>query len=226
MGTSGRRVQISAGTLKNVYKKLFSSFGPQQWWPAKTSFEVAIGAILVQNTNWENAKKAIENLRKTNILSPKKLNEAPCRSLSLLIKPAGYFNVKARRLKNFINFLFQEYQGRMDLMGQEQTGLLRDKLLTVNGIGPETADSILLYAFQKPIFVVDAYTKRIFLRHQWIDSMADYHMIQELFMNFLKPNQKMFNEYHALLVHLAKKFCKTKPLCSGCPLDPLRPTKK
>jgi endonuclease-3 related protein len=219
MGTPRRRISVSAPTLKAVYQKLFLRFGPQRWWPAQTPFEVMIGAILVQNTNWANVEKAIRNLKKAKLLSPKKLQEISHRRLSLVIKPAGYFNIKAKRLKNFINFLFKEYRGRIAQMAEEEGGVLRVKLLTVNGIGPETADSILLYGLNKPFFVIDAYTKRIFLRHRWIKGDADYRTVQKLFMDRLKPERRMFNEYHALLVCLAKTFCKTKPLCRQCPLE-------
>ena len=214
MGTSPRHIAV-----KKIYKKLFSSFGPQKWWPAKTRLEVIVGAILVQNTNWSNAKKAIANLRKYDLLSIEGLKSISTRQLSLLIKPSGYFRVKTKRLKNFIHFLFEEFDGDLNKVAKEKTQILRKKLLSVNGIGPETADSIILYAFNKPIFVVDAYTRRIFSRHKFAKSTDDYQTLQNLFSESLDFDVTIFNEYHALIVYLGKTFCKSKkPLCKECPL--------
>lgn len=205
--------------LDSIYKKLYHSFGPQYWWPAKTRFEVMVGAILTQNTSWSNAEKAINNLKKHKLLKPKELHKLPQKKLSNLIVPAGYYNIKAKRLKEFLNFLFKNYKGNLKKMASMDTPTLRRQLLSVNGIGPETADSILLYALNKPVFVIDAYTKRIFSRHGLIKDDAGYEQIQNLFMKNLKPQVKSFNEYHALLVKLAKDFClKTKPKCNLCPL--------
>jgi len=211
--------KINVRHLENIYQRLYSKFGPQKWWPARTRFEVIIGAILTQNTNWGNVEKAIENLRRAGLLAPQRFHNVSLAELADLIKPAGYFNVKAKRLKNFIDFFFEEYDGDLRKMAVEATDVLREKLLQVNGIGPETADSILLYALDKPIFVVDAYTKRILSRHNLIKPDSDYHSIQKLFMENLRNNRKMFNEYHALIVHVGKHFCKTKPLCDRCPVN-------
>jgi len=211
--------KITARHLENIYQRLYSKFGPQKWWPARTRFEVIVGAILTQNTNWGNVEKAIENLRRARLLAPQRLHNVSLVELAGLIKPAGYFNIKAKRLKNFIDFFFREYNGQLKAMAKEKLGVLRKKLLEVNGIGPETADSILLYACDKPIFVVDAYTKRILSRHNIIQPDADYHALQKLFMESLKNESKMFNEYHALIVRLGKDFCKTKPLCDRCPIN-------
>jgi len=211
--------KIVVGALEKIYQRLYSKFGPQKWWPARTRFEVIVGAILTQNTNWGNVEKAIENLRRAGLLAPQRLQDISLAELASLIKPAGYFNIKAKRLKNFIEFFYQEYNGQLNMMAQEETNVLRKKLLGVNGIGPETADSILLYACDKPIFVVDAYTKRILSRHNLISPDSDYHSIQKLFMENLQNNRKMFNEYHALTVHLGKNYCKTKPLCDVCPIN-------
>ena len=206
-------------TLDSIYKKLYDSFGPQYWWPAQTPFEVMVGAILTQNTSWSNVRKAINNLKEHNLLSPKKLYQLTPKKLSNLIMPAGYYNIKAKRLKEFLNFLFKNYQGNLKKMVSVDTSALRRQLLSVNGIGPETADSILLYAMNKPIFVIDAYTKRILKRHKFINHDASYEETQNLFMSRLKSDVKLFNEYHALLVKLAKDFClKTKPKCNICPL--------
>lgn len=202
-----------------VYARLLKSFGPQKWWPAQTKFEVIVGALLTQNTNWGNVEKALNNLKKKKLLSPQALNNISAQELSLQIKPSGYFNVKAKRLKNFISFLFNEYGGSLKNMAKEDCWVLRQKLLHVNGIGPETADSILLYAFDKPVFVVDAYTKRIFARHNIIDSKDNYDEIQEMFMRSLNSDAQMFNEYHALIVRLGKDYCKPRPLCERCLLN-------
>jgi len=178
-----------------------------------------VGAILTQNTNWANVEKAITNLKKNRVLTPQALYHMPLSRLSRLVKPSGFFNVKAKRLKGFMDFLFQEYQGRLPQMDRESLNTLREKILSVNGIGPETADSILLYALNKPIFVVDAYTKRVFLRHHWVRNDSDYHSLQKIFMDNLKHDVSMFNEYHALIVRVAKEFCRAKPICEGCPLE-------
>lgn len=206
--------------LNSIYQKLHSHFGLQHWWPADTPFEVMVGAILTQNTNWFNVEKAINNLKKYRLLKPFKLHKVSQRRLAALIKPTGYFNIKAKRLKAFLNFLFKFYQGDIKKTRSINTQCLRRQLLSVNGIGPETADSILLYALGRPVFVVDAYTKRILLRHQLIKKEdASYSQIQDLFMQNLKPNIKLFNEYHALLVRLGKEIClKNKPKCDICPL--------
>jgi endonuclease-3 related protein len=203
--------------LNSIYKKLYSYFGPQHWWPGKTPFEVMVGAILTQNTNWLNVEKAINNLKKRKLLYPRKLYNLPQEKLALLIKPAGYFNVKAKRLKEFLNFLFNCHGGSVKKMSSEDTLDLRQQLLSVNGIGPETADSILLYALNKPVFVVDVYTKRILSRHHFIKDDASYAEVQNLFMKNLTRDVKLFNEYHALLVKLGKEFClKNKPKCDIC----------
>ena len=201
-----------------VYEKLFQSFGPQHWWPGDTQTEIIVGAVLTQNTNWGNVEKALGNLRKQNLLDVAKIHKISQERLARLIKPAGYFNVKARRLKNLIKFIIGRYQGDLKLMARTPLGDLRKELLGVNGVGPETADSILLYAFNKPVFVVDAYTKRFLYRHNLIDPQDSYHTVQELFTANLKSDRKFFNEYHALIVRLGKDFCKPTPRCEQCPL--------
>lgn len=205
--------------LANIYNTLYTAFGPQHWWPGETPFEVAVGAILTQNTNWGNVEKAVNNIKSRGALDAKSLYELSYRELALLIKPAGYFNIKARRLKEFLSFLINHYKGRLKKMEGEDVHALREKLLDVNGIGPETADSILLYALNKPVFVVDTYTKRILERHKLIPPKATYHEIQRLFHKHLSRDTELFNEYHALFVRLGKEYCKPKPLCKGCPLE-------
>ncbi len=204
--------------IYNFYRKLYSYFGPQYWWPAKTPFEVMVGAVLTQNTSWQNVEKAIANLKKNKLLEPHKLHSLPKRRLAALIKSAGYYNIKAGRLKNFLGFLIKHYGGKLNAMSLKDTLSLRQELLFVNGIGPETADSILLYALNKPVFVIDAYTKRILSRHGFIREDATYEEVQNLFMQNLKNDVKLFNEYDALLVRLGKEFClKNKPKCQSCP---------
>jgi endonuclease-3 related protein len=205
--------------LEVVYRKLAQNFGPQHWWPAKSPFEVMVGAVLTQNTNWSNVEKAIANLKKAKVLTPEKLYKLPTARLAKLIRPAGYYNIKAQRLRNFLKFFFHTYGGKIGRMALGDLTELRQQLLSVCGIGPETADSILLYALDKPIFVVDAYTKRILSRHKLVKDGSDYHQVQDLFMHNLKTDVRLFNEYHALLVKLGKDFCrKNNPRCSECPL--------
>ncbi len=206
-------------SLKKIYAVLYKKFGPQHWWPGDTPFEVAVGAILTQNTNWSNVEKAIFNLKKAKALSASAMSRLSHEELAALIKPAGYFNVKAKRLRSFLDFLNSEYSGSMIKMKKSDADLLRHQLLSVNGIGPETADSILLYALDKPVFVIDAYTKRILSRHGIMGADADYNQYQQLFHASFDNDTALFNEYHALIVRLGKDFCKPRPLCSSCPLN-------
>ena len=205
--------------LKVIFRRLYSEFGPQHWWPAEDSFEVIVGAVLTQGTNWLNVEKAIARLKAKNLLSPEKLFRMSSAKISTLIKSAGYHNIKAGRIKEFLKFFFGVYQGDLKKMSQTDHRELRKLLLSVKGIGPETADSILLYALNKPVFVVDAYTRRIFSRHGLIQEKADYAEVQDIFMRNLKDSVRMFNEYHALLVKLGKDYCrKQDPKCGICPL--------
>lgn len=205
--------------LPAIYKRLQKRFGPQKWWPGETPFEVAVGAILTQNTNWGNVEKAINNLKKAGKLNPRDMHAMPEAKLASFIRPSGYYNIKARRLKNFLDLLVGSYGASMKKMKKEPFESVRKKLLGVNGIGPETADSIILYALDKPVFVIDAYTKRILSRHNIMRHDASYHEFQGLFHAGLKEDVRLFNEYHALIVTLAKEYCRTKPLCDGCPLE-------
>ncbi len=205
--------------LEEIYRRMYEALGPQGWWPGESPFEVCIGAILTQNTNWQNVERAIANLKEAGLLSPQALYALPVEILAEYIRPAGYFRVKARRLKNFIKFLVEEFQASLDNLFSLPLSEARQRLLGVSGIGPETADSILLYAGGKPIFVVDAYTRRILLRHGLATEDMTYQDLQDLFMKYLPPESTLFNEYHALLVAVGKKFCRPrKPLCSACPL--------
>lgn len=196
--------------LFKIYKRLFAHFGPQAWWPADTPFEVIIGAILTQNTNWKNVEKAIANLKAARVLSPRAILEIRKSKLEELIKPAGYYRQKTKKLKAFVKYYLRENKGKN----------LRKELLEVHGIGPETADSILLYALDKPTFVVDAYTRRIGNR-VGLFKFNDYHQIKEYFEQNLPRDLEMYKEYHALLVELGKNFCKTKPDCVRCPINRL-----
>lgn len=205
--------------LKEMYDRLYQFYGPQNWWPAESRFEMLVGAVLTQNTNWQNVNKAINNLRAEGLLAFKALNSVPVESLAFLIKSSGYYNLKARRLKNLLQMVGEEYGGCLDDLLQSDTYSARESLLSVKGIGPETADSILLYAGGHPLFVVDAYTHRIFSRHNLAPDDCDYQTLQELFMDNLPHDPQLFNEYHALIVITAKQFCKkSRPLCEKCPL--------
>ena len=202
-----------------IYRTLYDSLGPQHWWPADSPFEVIIGAILTQNTSWNNVEKALKNLKEKELLDPQKLYDVREGLLARTIKPSGFFNIKAKRVKHFMQFLFEGYRGSIEKMFEKDLLSLREELLTVNGMGPETVDSILLYAGRKPVFVVDAYTKRIFTRHKLVPEDARYGEVQGLFMDNLEHDVPMFNEYHALLVNVGKNYCKSKPRCEQCPLN-------
>lgn len=198
---------------------MLAQSGPQHWWPGETSFEVMIGAILTQNTAWTNVEKAIANLKQAGVVSPKKLNQAPLSKLKKWLLPSGFFNVKAKRLKHFLEFFRSKFGYSLEKMRKKETRTLRQELLSVNGIGKETADSILLYALKKSIFVVDAYTRRIFSRHGLIKKDMPYDEIRQWFELNLPRSQKLFNDYHAQIVRVAKKYCRKNPDCSYCPLE-------
>lgn len=205
--------------LKKIYDRLFSEFGSRNWWPGDTPFEVVIGAILTQNTNWTNVEKAIGNLKDAKVFTVKKLYNIDVSKFADLIKPAGYFNLKAKRVKKFINWLFENYDGNLTKLFKLDLQTLREELLSVNGIGPETADSIILYAANKPTFVVDAYTYRVFSRHELIPEDSTYDDIKYFFEDNLPEDVQLYNEYHALLVYLGKEYCKPKRKCENCPLN-------
>jgi endonuclease III related protein len=205
--------------LIEIYRRLFEFFGPQQWWPGETPFEVIVGAVLTQNTSWQNVTRAIHNLREADLLEPRALYAVPVEELEELIRPAGYFRVKAARLRSVLKFIVEQYDGSLDAMFSTSLPDLRRQLLEVHGVGPETADSILLYAGGLPSFVVDTYTHRIFARHGWIGFDADYDQIQEYVEGELPQEAPLYNEFHALLVRLGKDYCKkTNPRCGECPL--------
>jgi endonuclease-3 related protein len=205
--------------LYSIYQCLYDSYGPQHWWPAEDPFEVMVGAILTQNTNWKNVEKAINNLKEAKLLDPYKIQKMKSQKLASLIRPAGYFNIKAERLKAFVQYFISHYSASVEAMKGEKTHILRKKLLNVRGIGPETADSILLYALEHPVFVIDAYTKRILSRHNILDGSHNYETYQQLFHESLPLDTELFNEYHALIVRVGKEHCRTKQVCNGCPLS-------
>lgn len=225
--------------IHTIYNILLKSLGPQNWWPTtlegqlhptyhgkrplteKQLFEICIGAILTQNTAWKNVEKAITNLNKSNLIDVNKINSVNEKRLASLIKSSGYYNQKAKKLKHFSNFLIKNYGSNLETFLSKDITPLREELLSIKGIGPETADSIILYASEKPIFVIDAYTKRIFSRLGFCKPAVSYDELQNLFHKNLQKNHNMFNEYHALLVELGKNYCRKKPLCSKCPLTKL-----
>ncbi|MBI2208053.1 endonuclease III domain-containing protein [Candidatus Woesearchaeota archaeon] len=223
--------------IEAVYGRLLESFGPQHWWPVtkepdlepkyhksiklneKQKLEICFGAILTQNTSWKNVEKAIIQLNKNNLINIDKVIKIKNNELAKIIKSSGYHNQKAKKLKNFCNFLKTNYNSEINLLLNKDITGLRNELLSVNGIGPETADSIILYAAKKPIFAIDAYTKRIYSRAFGIKKELKYDELQRIFMENLPNDEKLFNECHALLVELGKSICKTKPLCDKCPIN-------
>ena len=210
-------------SFQKVFKALYSAFGPQRWWPAETPFEMMIGAILTQNTAWRNVEKAIENLKASGAFFPAALLDLADDVLAEWIRPAGFFRVKTRRIKAFLSFFVTRYGGQVSQMREQPAGRLRHELLGVDGIGPETADCILLYALEKPSFVVDAYTRRIFGRLGMVDATAEYHDVQRQFEAALNRDPALFNEYHTLIVALGKAFCRPNPKCERCPLVSICP---
>jgi endonuclease-3 related protein len=209
--------------LLRIYRRLLRARGHAGWWPGETAFEVCIGAILTQNTAWSNVEKAIAGLRRRKRLSFPRLRALRPSRIAPLIRPSGYFNVKARRVAAFLRFLGREYGGEVERMSAEEPALLRRKLLGVTGIGRETADSIALYAAGLPLFVVDAYTRRVFSRLGVIRGDEDYDEIQSVFMNALPPDASLYNDFHAQIVLLGKDHCRPRPRCSACPIEDLCP---
>lgn len=238
--------------LMEIYKRLHDYFGPRNWWPADSPFEVCVGAILTQNTSWKNVVKAIANLKQENAMNCSVIYNMANEDLAHLIRPAGYFNVKAKRLKNFISLLQEKYDGSLNQLfnGKPITqrfvteicnsnppgrkinnsrkksrnrsiSTLRDELLSVNGIGKETADSIILYAAQKPVFVIDLYTRRVLSRHNVLAEDAGYDEAQQLFHDALETDTRLFNDFHAQFVAVGNRFCGRKPKCEQCPLNGL-----
>jgi endonuclease III related protein len=218
-GAKSASARSDAPPIEEYYSKLFSAYGPQHWWPGRGAFEIIAGAILVQNTSWINAAKAIAELRRARMLTWAAMNEAAQEELERLIKPSGYYRQKARTLKAFCAFLEKEYGGSLKKMWATAAIDTRQKLLSVHGFGPETVDSVLLYAGNQPVFPVDAYARRMLVRHGWIEENAKYDDVRAIFEGAFPGDAARLNEMHALIVHTGKHFCrKQKPLCGECPL--------
>ena len=216
-----RRHHTDRQRLLDIYSRLFNFFGPQHWWPAEDPFEVMVGAILTQSTAWRNVEKAISNLKTAGVLSPVKLRSLGTMEIAVLIRPSGYYNAKSRKLKALAEWLGDGYGDDIARMSAQDTDKLRRHLLSVYGVGPETADSIILYVANQPVFVIDAYTRRIITRMGLAPGEESYQAYQALLMNNLPGDAKLFNEYHALLVQLGKKVCRKLPLCAQCCLSDL-----
>ena len=208
-------------TLMGMYDAMLAKLGPSSWWPGDTPFEIAIGAILTQNTNWKNVEKALNNIKDAGLLDARSLHELPLPRLAELIRPAGYYNIKAKRIHNFLQFLKDEAEFELEALKDGDLADMRQRVLSINGVGPETADCILLYALDYPVFVVDTYTARILGRHGLAWEDIDYHGLQSIFMDALPDDVALFNEYHALLVRVGGNWCRKKEgLCAACPLKP------
>lgn len=205
--------------LLHIYRVLLDHYGPRHWWPAETPFEVAVGAILTQNTAWRNVEKAISNLKQLGPLTPEALFRLPEPTLAEAIRPSGYYRQKAKRLRNLLRMLSERYECRIEALFDLPTEDLREELLSLSGIGPETADSILLYAAERPVFVIDAYTLRILSRHRLLPEETSYAEAQEWITSHLPEDRELFNEFHALLVNAGKDFCRPRPRCGDCPLE-------
>ncbi len=216
---------IPAGELlPRYYSVLRARFGPQQWWPARTRLEVILGAILTQNTTWHNATLALRNLRKAGLLSWQALRRACLSGLEACVRPSGFYRQKARTIRDFVDWLSREHAGSLDRLFSLPTDELRRRLLDLRGLGPETVDAIILYAVERPLFVADAYTRRVLARHGFVSEVADYHQTQDFLHAHLPPDASLFNEFHALLVAVGKKHCKPRsPKCAGCPLEEFLP---
>jgi len=205
--------------LLKIFDVLLRAFGKRHWWPGETPLEVMVGAVLTQNTSWKNVEKAIASMKARGLMDMGALHAVRTEVLADVIRSAGFFNIKSKRLKNLTSVLCDEFDGSIRKMKLIDTEGLRKLLLAINGLGPETVDSILLYAFDRPVFVVDAYTKRFARNHGLLDDEDDYHRIQDYFQRNLPSDTYLFNEYHALIVALGQTWCKKIPLCGKCPLQ-------
>jgi len=225
-GSWSRSFPVPSGDspLSAYFEALFAAYGPQHWWPGRSRFEIILGAILTQNTSWKNVERAVANLRAGKLLSPLAIQRVSAAKLSASIRPAGYFRQKTRTLKTFVAFLYSRYGGSLDRLFATPTRILREQLLGLRGIGPETADSILLYAGKHPVFVVDAYARRILERHGLADPRAKYEQLRAVFERALPRDRRLFNEFHALIVETGKLHCrKCNPACATCPLAKFLP---
>lgn len=211
---------MAENAFKTIFDALYDHYGPQYWWPAESSLEMIVGAILTQNTQWRNVEKALANLKKKGLLSLPSLLSISTEELAQSIRSAGYYNVKAKRLQNLLRMIESNYAGDIDTLCDDDMNSCRNNLLSVKGVGEETADSILLYCCRKPVFVVDKYTHRVFSRHGLVPDDTSYAEIQQQFMSSLPMDESLFNEYHALIVRVAKDYCKKQaPACDFCPLS-------
>jgi len=223
MTMGGDALEPTPAGLRRVYRRLRDRFGPAGWWPGRTALEVCIGAILTQNTAWTNVERALGDLRRQGVLNWRSLRGMPASRLARLVRASGTYAVKARRLRAFFDFLDREHGGRVASMSRCDPWELRSRLLAVHGIGPETADSIILYGAGLPVFVVDAYTRRVFSRLGLVRGDEPYEELQRFFMTRLRPNAPLYNDYHAQIVRVAKDACRARPRCAECPLDDLCP---
>lgn len=222
-----RKKTLAGGVRQRVvaiHERLSAHYGPTHWWPGDSAFEVAVGAVLTQNTAWSNVEKAIANLKRSKLLTPRAILDCSSAALETALVPSGYYRVKAVRLRSFCQFLVTRYGGSMKRMARRPLEALRKELLAIKGIGPETADDMLLYACEKPVFVVDAYTRRIFNRHALIEADVPYEELRAFFEENLDADVSTFKEYHGLIVFAGKDFCRTKPRCEACPLGSLLDT--
>jgi endonuclease III related protein len=213
---------VKKNIFEEAYRLLYGHFGPQGWWPGETPFEVMVGAVLTQNTSWSNVSKAIAHLKNAGLLTYETLSLCSADEIAPYVRSSGYYNLKARRLRNLLDLIDERYDGNLKEFLTDELETARDKLLGVKGIGPETADSILLYACGHPIFVIDMYTHRVFSRHNLVMEESDYQDMQQVFMANLPHDVQLFNEFHALIVRVATTYCKkNNPLCDQCPLQGL-----
>jgi len=220
------RVQIEVSMdgeriLLRLYRTLRQALGDQQWWPADSAFEVMVGAVLTQNTNWSSVEKAIHDLKRHSVLSPSAIATAPLDELMDLVRPAGYFRLKSRRLKRLARWVEENVGDDVAGFASVSTDVLREQLLAIRGIGPETADSILLYALQRPVFVVDSYTKRVLTRHCLAGPEFSYYDLQTFLQESLPRDLDLYKDFHAQFVGVGKRFCRKRPLCDHCPVLPL-----
>jgi len=208
-----------ADRLNKIYNNLLENYGGQKWWPADSKLECAIGAILTQNTSWKNVEKAIINIKSAMDITLENLSEISADELSVLIRPSGFYKQKTLRIKRLVDFINTNYGGKLENMETDVLSVLREGLLSINGIGPETADCILLYVLNKPVFVIDKYTYRLLFRHGIIERETSYEEMQKLFMDNIENESELFGEFHALIVKVGKNHCKKRATCEGCPIN-------
>ena len=206
------------GDLEEYYRTLLDRFGHQNWWPAESPFEMMIGAILTQNTAWTGVEKAITNLKENDLLNPESISTVEPEGLTGLIRPAGYFNQKTKRIQSFTRWFLERFEGNIKRMKEVPLLEMREELLAQNGIGPETADSILLYALRHPTFVIDTYTYRMLHRHGFVGEESSYEEMKTVMEEQLPKEEALFNDFHAQIVRVGKEYCRKKPKCEECPL--------